>query len=233
MYDKSVVSISLTNIQMFKITFLSLKTHLLFSLALYLSRKSTNLIEILIDKSMNKIFIKISFIAIFLVITNNIQAQLGVTAQASGLKFLGDVGQKGNANFFSDMRLGYNLGVEYRIGKVLGVGLDGIYGKLAGTDNDKTSHLNFQSTIMGGGLNLYAFFDRLNDKENTVTGYIHSGIGYLMFDSYSDLKDKNGTAYNYWSDGSIRNLTESPTKRFGNKLFEKHAVYSSWYGSKI
>lgn len=159
---------------------------------------------------MNRISTKVSFLAVCLVVLNNAFAQLSITAQAGGLKFLGDVGRKNNANFFSDMRLGYNLGVEYRIGKVLGIGIDGMYGKFAGTDNDKSSHLNFQSTVMGGGLNLFAFFDKLGEKEKDVSPYIHAGFGYLMFDAYGDLRDKNGIEYQYWTDGSIRNLTESP-----------------------
>lgn len=158
---------------------------------------------------MNKISTKLSLLTIGLFALSTSFAQLSITAQAGGLKFLGDVGKKGNANFFSDARLGYNFGIEYRIGKVLGIGIDGLYGKLAGTDNDKSSHKNFQSQIMGGGLNLYAFFDKLGDKDKEVSPYIHAGFGYLMFDPYSDLLDKNGTSYNYWSDGSIRNLSES------------------------
>lgn len=158
---------------------------------------------------MNRISTKLSLLAIFLVVFGTSYAQMSVTAQAGGLKFLGDVGKKNNANFFSDMRLGYGLSVEYRIGKVLGIGLDGFYGKLSGTDNDKTSHLNFQSQIMGGGLNLYAFFDKLGEKEKDVAPFVHAGIGYLLFDPYGDLRDNNGTMYNYWSDGSIRNLSES------------------------
>jgi hypothetical protein len=158
---------------------------------------------------MRKLFTKLSLLVICLAVINTSQAQLSVTGQVGGLKFLGDVGQKGNANFFSDMRLGYNLGVEYRIGKVLGIGLDGMYGKLAGTDNDKTSHANFQTQIMGGGLNLFAFFDRLGEKEKDVSIYAQAGFGFLMFDPYGDLRNGNGTVYNYWSDGSIRNLTES------------------------
>jgi len=152
---------------------------------------------------------KLSLLAVCLVVATSSFAQLSVTAQAGGLKFLGDVGKKNNANFFSDMRLGYTLGIEYRIGKILGIGIDGMYGKLAGTDNDKSSHLNFQSTIMGGGLNLFAFFDKIGEKEKEVSPYIHAGFGYLMFNPYGDLRDKNGAAYNYWSDGSIRNLVES------------------------
>lgn len=158
---------------------------------------------------MRKLSTKLSLLVICLTVINTVQAQLSVTGQVGGLKFLGDVGKKGNANFFSDMRLGYNLGVEYRIGKVLGIGLDGMYGKLAGTDNDKTSHANFQSQIMGGSLNLFAFFDRLGEKEKDVSIYAQAGFGFLMFDPYGDLRNGNGTVYNYWSDGSIRNLSES------------------------
>lgn len=158
---------------------------------------------------MRKLSTKLSLLVICLAVINTLHAQLSVTGQVGGLKFLGDVGQKGNANFFSDMRLGYNLGVEYRIGKILGVGLDGLYGKLAGTDNDKTSHANFQSQIMGGSLNLFAFFDRLGEKEKDVSIYAQAGFGFLMFDPYGDLRNGNGTVYNYWSDGSIRNLSES------------------------
>lgn len=158
---------------------------------------------------MNKSSTKLTLLTICLLALSTSFAQLSITAQASGLKFLGDVGKKNNANFFSDARLGYNFGIEYRIGKVLGIGIDGIYGKLAGTDNDKTSHLNFQSQIIGGGLNLFAFFDKLGDKEKEVSPYIHAGVGYLMFDPYGDLVDKNGTTYNYWTDGSIRNLAEA------------------------
>jgi hypothetical protein len=176
---------------------------------------------------MNRISTKVSFLAVCLVVINTSFAQLSVTAQAGGLKFLGDVGKKGNANFFSDMRLGYNFGVEYRIGKVLGVGIDGMYGKLAGTDNDKTSYLNFQSTVIGGAVNVYGFFDKLKDKEKEVAPYLHAGFGYLMFDPYGDLRDKNTTLYNYWTDGSIRNLVESPTNEPLSTIIKRDYTYET------
>lgn len=176
---------------------------------------------------MNRISTKLSLLAVCLVVLNTTFAQLSVTAQAGGLKFLGDVGKKGNANFFSDMRLGYGLGVEYRIGKVLGIGIDAMYGKLAGTDNDKSSHLNFQSTVMGGGLNVFAFFDKLGEKEKDVAPYIHAGFGYLMFDPYGDLRDKNTTMYNYWSDGSIRNLSESSANEPLSVIIKRDYTYET------
>ncbi len=176
---------------------------------------------------MNRISTKISFLAVCLVVINTSIAQLSVTAQAGGLKFLGDVGKKGNANFFSDMRLGYNFGVEYRVGKILGIGIDGMYGKLAGTDNDKTSHLNFQSTVMGGALNVYGFFDKLGEKEKDVSVYAHAGFGYLMFDAFGDLKDKNAIPYNYWTDGSIRDLGEASITASLSTVIKRDYTYET------
>ena len=170
---------------------------------------------------------KLSLLIICLGVINTTQAQLSVTGQVGGLKFLGDVGQKSNANFFSDMRLGYNLGVEYRIGKVLGVGLNGMYGKLAGTNNDKTSYANFETNIMGGGLNLFAFFDRLGEKEKDASLFLQAGFGYLMFDPYGDLRNSNGTAYNYWSDGSIRDVKETPANTAISGVIKRDYTYET------
>ena len=138
------------------------------------------------------------------------KAQFGITAGVSGLKFNGDVGKERNSNYFGDARLGYNFGVDYRVGKILGFGLNGIYGSLQGTDNSANSHRNFQSKIMGGEFNVMAFFDKVKDSIGFASPFISVGVGYMMFDPMGDLKDQNGYTYNYWSDGSIRDLKELP-----------------------
>src|ERR1700748_1591807 len=56
---------------------------------------------------------------------------LGVGA----LKYMGYIGSHTNVNPLLDARLCYFLAVEQRFGKILGVEIDGTYGKLAGTDN--------------------------------------------------------------------------------------------------
>jgi hypothetical protein len=138
------------------------------------------------------------------------KAQIGVNVGVSGLKFTGDVGKNNNTNYFADTRMGYNLGVDYRVGKILGVGLNGIYGTLEGTDNNSVSHKNFKSAIFGGELNVYAFFDKLSDTAKEVAPFISVGIGYTRFNPYGDLHDKSGVRYYYWNDGSMRDLPEDP-----------------------
>ncbi len=154
-------------------------------------------------------------------------AQFGVNVGVSGLKFTGDVGKKRNATASGDFKMGYNLGVDYRYGKYLGVGLNGVYGKLQGNDNDLSSHRNFTSTIFGGELNVFAFFDKMGDTAKAAAPFVSLGLGYLKFDPKGDLVDKNGTSYNYWSDGSIRNLAESTANDPNSVIMKRDYKYET------
>ncbi|MGZ4036850.1 MAG: hypothetical protein ACXVPQ_03425 [Bacteroidia bacterium] len=140
----------------------------------------------------------------------NAKAQFAINVGMDALKFTGDVGKNNNTNFFSDAKLGYHLGVDYRIGKIFGIGLNGIYGKLQGNDNQPGMYRNFTTTVFGGELNVAATWDTRKDTLREFAPFISVGIGYLKFDPKGDLLDKNGVAYNYWTDGSIRNLPQTP-----------------------
>src|SRR5260221_97007 len=103
----------------------------------------------------------------------------------SELKFYGNVGSNSSLNHFFEACLGYCLAVEQRFGKVFGIELTGLYGKLAGTDFSPSSHLNFQSQIMQGHIMLTANFDKLFKEDPAVSPFLNVGIGYMVFTSYS------------------------------------------------
>jgi hypothetical protein len=163
----------------------------------------------------------------FLFMAITVKSQLGINVGVNALKFNGDVGKHNNTNFFYDARLGYNLGLEYRCKKVLGIGLNAIYGQLQGTDNTSASHLNFLTTIMGGELNVSAFFDKKHDTLKPIAPFISVGIGYLFFNPKGDLKDANGNTYNYWSDGSIRNVPQTSTNDPNSKILTRDYKYET------
>ncbi len=138
--------------------------------------------------------------------------QLPSVALGAGiLSFNGDIGNGANLSSFSRIRAGYNLTIEERIGKYIGVSLNGIYGKLSDSERSKDRNLNFESTIMQGDLNLVLHFDNdlIFNRNSIFAPYLFVGIGYLKFDPYGDLKDKNDSSYNYWSDGTIRDIAET------------------------
>jgi hypothetical protein len=145
------------------------------------------------------------------------------------LSFNGDVGNGVNLSSFSRIRGGYNLVIEERIGKYIGVSLSGLYGKLADSDNTLKSNRNFQSSIIQGDLNLVIHFDNdLVFKRNSAFApYLSAGFGYLMFDPKGDLEDKNGIKYNYWSDGTIRNIAETDTNAASSVLIQRDYKYET------
>ncbi|MBN8696029.1 MAG: outer membrane beta-barrel protein [Bacteroidetes bacterium] len=156
--------------------------------------------------------------------------QLPSVAIGAGiLSFNGDVGTGVDLSSFSRIRTGYNLTIEQRIGKYLGVSVNGLYGKLADSERSIERNLNFQSQIIQADLNLVIHFDNdLVFKRNSAFApYIFGGFGYLMFDPYGDLKDKNNVAYNYWADGTIRDIAETDTNANASILLQRDYTYET------
>jgi hypothetical protein len=150
-----------------------------------------------------------------------------VMVGVSALKFMGYVGSNSDLNPLLDTRLGYFLSVEQRFGKVFGIELGGLYGKLAGTDNSPVSHLNFQSQITQGHLMITANFDKVLKEDPAVSPFINAGIGYMIFTSYGDNKDANGNTYNYWKDGSIRDQPDSAQYQLTSHVIKRDYKYET------
>ena len=116
---------------------------------------------------------------------------LGVGA----LKYTGYIGSHTNVNPLLDARLCYFLALEQRFGKILGVEVGGTYGKLAGSDNQTSGttmyYSNIESTTIQGQAMLTLNFDGVMKEDPMVAPFFKVGVGYMMFTTKSDLKDKN------------------------------------------
>lgn len=158
------------------------------------------------------------------------QKQLPSVALGAGvLSFNGDIGNGASLSSFSRIRAGYNLTVEQRIGKYIGVSLNGVYGKLSDSERSKERNLNFESTIMQGDLNLVLHFDNdlIFNRNSIFAPYLFVGIGYLKFDPYGDLKDKNDSSYNYWSDGTIRNISQNDPMAATSTIIQRDYTFET------
>ncbi len=127
------------------------------------------------------------------------------------LTFDGDTGNGVNLTSLSRIRGGYHLTLEQRVGRVIGFSLNGIYGKLADSERSVKRNLNFQTKVTQVDFNLTLHLDNdfLFKRTSVFAPYLYAGIGYMKFDSYADLTDKNGKKYNYWTDGTIRDMPDS------------------------
>jgi sulfur carrier protein ThiS len=162
----------------------------------------------------------------------NISAQEGsihkpsLTLGFTTLKFNGDVGKQTDVSPLRDARFGYYFAVEQRFGKVLGVSLGGMMGKMAGNDNSESSKRNFESKVLQGELLITANFDKVFKEEPNVSPFLNAGIGFMTFDPYGDLKN-GSTPYYYWKDGSIRDKPELPIYKYNSKLIKRDYTYET------
>jgi hypothetical protein len=145
------------------------------------------------------------------------------------LSFNGDIGKGLDISSLTRIRSGFTVGLEQRFGKVLGVSLAGVFGKVANSDHGIGKNLNFESPITQGDLNLVFHFDNDFIFKNTsiIAPYLQAGISFVKFDPHSDLTDKNGIAYNYWADGTIRSLPETSPPSPNAVLIQRDYTYET------
>ncbi len=148
------------------------------------------------------------------------------------LSFKGDLGAEQKLTTFNNFRGGFNINIEKRFGKVLGVGFNTLIGKISQSERTPTRNLNFESPVKQFGLNVSGQFDI--KQETAFAPFISVGIGTILFNPSSDLKDKDGKNYVYWSDGTIRDLPEKDAagkiikaNKDSSKYLRRDYVYES------
>lgn len=122
-------------------------------------------------------------------------------------KFYGDIldAQRGNPLVSN---IGYDLHVKQQLNSFLTAKFYVLFGSLSANERSSARNLNFKSKITTGGFALMYNFDHILPKERVINPFISLGIESIEFHSKTDLYDAYGNKYNYWSDGSIRNLPE-------------------------
>lgn len=149
-----------------------------------------------------------------------------IAAGAGVVIFNGDIGKGNELSAYSKIRAGFNVSVEERIGKIIGFSVNGVFGKLADSERSKTNNFNFESKLTQGDLRVMFYTDELFPNAN-FTPYIGVGLGFLMFDPYSDQYDKDNNLYFYWSDGSIRNEIETTANSLTAKTLQRDYTYET------
>lgn len=125
---------------------------------------------------------------------------------------------------YGKRRSGFNLIVQQRIGKHFAFSASGLYGKLSDEDLDKNGHRNFESKVKQADIKLLFYFNDVNAK---FSPYIYAGGGFLFFDTYADLKSEGNITYNYWDNGSIRDLPENSVNSSSSKRLKRDYTYET------
>ncbi len=130
-----------------------------------------------------------------------------ISIGAGRLGFFGDIYSK-HFQLPLTARPAFDLGISQRLSRYLQLNFNVMFGKLGANEFLLNRQENFQSEIRAGGLNLLYDFGNFIPDRYTVRPFVSLGITGFEFLSKTDLKDKNGNTYYYWSDGSIKNMAE-------------------------
>ena len=106
-------------------------------------------------------------------------------------------------------KIGYDLNISQRLWKPLQLNFNILFGKLGANEWLNNRQENFQSEIRAGGVSLMYDFGNFIPDDYRIRPWISVGINSFEFLSKTDLYDKDGNKYYYWSDGSIKNIDES------------------------
>jgi len=107
-------------------------------------------------------------------------------------------------------RIGGSIYLNAPLTRSFNIEFSTMYGKIGANERSLVRNLNFESRIRSGSMmlqyNFYQVFPKLHPIFNP---YIGVGITSFEFLSKTDIYDKNGNQYFYWSDGSIMNIDEN------------------------
>ncbi len=85
-------------------------------------------------------------------------------------------------------------------------------GRMSGNEysyEDLTRNLNFKTDLYSIGFNAEYRFGHFIPSASLVRPYVFLGLENINFSAKGDLEDSNENTYNYWSDGTIRDLDET------------------------
>ncbi len=149
------------------------------------------------------------------------------------MSYFGQVGaaKSSGVGSFTDIRPGFHFNAEERLHRLLALSFNASFGHLSGNNHSPTDNLNFESKVSQFDLN--AVFYLVTKRDAGIAPYLSVGVGFMGFQPYGDLTDKNGNTYYYWSDGSIRNLPQSsPLAASATRLNRDYVYETALAGSQ-
>lgn len=154
---------------------------------------------------------------------------------------------KGILTYFGDVKDVYysnplvglpatNLNVSKGINEAFALNFFVIYGNITGNEHTITRNSNFKTEMISGAAYLTYNFYHLLKKEGLLISYdeqrkaiplLSIGVESFNFNSKTDLKDANGNYYHYWSDGTIRNVDETPQNEYNSVILQRDYTYET------
>lgn len=123
--------------------------------------------------------------------------------------FMGEVGKDNKGYNIGTAGSAWRLSVTNELTSYLDVRVFSLFGNFEVNEHTTDRHLNFKTEIRSLGADIEYNFSNFIPTRTKIQPYLSVGIESFEFLSKTDFYDANGNHYNYWSDGSIRDLPEN------------------------
>jgi len=127
------------------------------------------------------------------------------------LSLYSDIGNLDGISQSNQLNWGYHLALRNHLSNSFGLNIFAMFGSVKANERLIGNDANVKSQIRMGGLSFTYNFNALLPEERLITPYISAGITTFEFNPKGDYRDANGNFYNYWNDGSIRNIAQNAT----------------------
>ena len=153
-----------------------------------------------------------------------------ISLGAGTFNFMGDVNDFYSSVFSSHPGFKLNVSTfidtkrDYRLNFFL------LHGQLSGNERsyfDLQRNLNFKSEIINFGINFEYTFNHFFPDDRRISPFLSVGIESFQFNSKADMHDSQGRPYNYWSDGTIRDLPENSRRAHESVVIQRNYIYET------
>lgn len=104
---------------------------------------------------------------------------------------------------------GFNVFIVQPVNDYLKIKFNYFSAKVREEERSLQRNVNFESDFNSGSVLVEYNFNHFLPENRKVTPFITAGIEVVEFNPKSDLEAFGGEPYNYWTDGTIRNISES------------------------
>lgn len=124
------------------------------------------------------------------------------------LSYFGELNEQGKLNSPLSSKLSYSLGFRQKVNNYLEYDINLWTGTISANERTLDRNLNFETGIFGFGVGVVYNFGNFLKEGHVLEPVLGVGVEMISYSAKTDLYDQNGIYYNYWSDGTIRNVPE-------------------------
>ncbi|MDB4082716.1 hypothetical protein N9502_00395 [Vicingaceae bacterium] len=142
------------------------------------------------------------------------------------IAFYGDLNDRDYGSPFAS-NIGYNFYVLQPVSRSFNVKFGFFLGKVREEERSLERNLNFETDIRSASVQMEYNFDALLNENRSITPFVTAGFAAIEFNPKSDLTANGGEPYNYWTDGTIRSVSENSSSADQAKIIQRDYIYET------